>query len=65
MGSHFWVTSGTGGEEHQHGIIAAGTFFSAFKGAAVHHVFVIKIMPAISGSVSHNFDFYIGATFHS
>ena len=55
----FGVTCCARGEEHEHGVIAEGSFFTgrSFENIAELAVFFIEAVPAVTGAVSNNLCF--------
>ena len=55
VGGQLGIAGGAGGEEHQHGIAAAGRILRPCKVAAVHGVFLVEVVPALSFAADENF----------
>ena len=55
------VAGGAGGEEHQHGVRAAGGILAPLKTAGEEGVLLIEIMPALPGAVHQDLMLHTGA----
>ena len=56
VGGQLGIAGGAGGEEHQHGIAAAGRVLGSGEAAAEHAVLFIEIPPAFPASANQNPD---------
>ena len=54
MHRHLGIAGGTGGKEHQHGIVTAGGILRPDKTAAEQTVFFVKIVPAVTAAAHQN-----------
>ena len=57
---HLRITRGAGAEEHNHGIVAAGTVLTSVEFSAVHQILFVKVPPSGSISAHHDFQFKAG-----